>query len=102
MFGIVVEYEYSGNEDEWQEVVETFLGHVKADTRLQGCFSYQVNIRKDGAGRIHIGQWDTDKTLAHLQSQPYFKAFASRIQAFGGDSLRPSPFRTVAATEPAH
>lgn len=72
MFGIVVEYDYSGDESEWREAIDDFIGHINADDRLRGRFSYQVNIRNDGGGRVHIGQWDEEETLAHLQSQPFF------------------------------
>ena len=72
MFGIVVEYDYSGDESEWRDAIDNFIGHINADDRLKDRFSYQVNIRNDGGGRVHIGQWDDAETLTYLQSQPFF------------------------------
>lgn len=96
MFGIVVEYEYSGDEGDWQGGIDGFIAAINGDERLDGRFSYMVNVKKDGIGRIHVGQWDDEETLAHLQSQDYFKDFAAQLKGFAGDSLKPSPFNNVA------
>jgi hypothetical protein len=42
MFGIVIDYNFSGDEAAWREAIDTFLGHIDADDRLKGRFSYQV------------------------------------------------------------
>ena len=101
MYGIVIQYDFSGNETEWQEAVDAFVDSIDGDPRLQGRFSYQVNVRADGGGRIHIGQWDEPETLAHLQQQDFFKTFASKVQDFGGDSLNATRFERRAETAPA-
>ena len=54
-YGIVIEYDYSGDEAEWQQAIDTFTGKIDADQRLQVRFSYQVNVRNDGSGRVHVG-----------------------------------------------
>ncbi len=84
MPGILIEYDYSGDEAAWQDAVNTFIANVGNDARLQGRFSYQVNIKKDGVGRVHYGQWDDEETLAHLQSQPWFGEFAGKVREFAG------------------
>ncbi len=98
MYGIVIEYDYSGDEAAWQSAVDTFIGHIDADERLKGRFSYLVNVRNDGAGRIHIGRWDEQETLAHLQSQPFFPEFAAKVKEFGGDTLKSTGFESRAGT----
>ena len=42
-------------EAEWQQAIDTFTGKIDADQRLQVRFSYQVNVRNDGSGRVHVG-----------------------------------------------
>ena len=98
MFGIVIDYDFSGDEADWQKVMDSFIGNINADDRLKGRFSYMVNARKDGTGRVHIGQWDDEETLAHLQSQPFFGEFAAKVKAFAGDSLKTTPFKTISKT----
>ena len=82
--GILIEYDYSGDEAAWQNAVNGFVKNVEADARLNGRFSYQVNIKKDGVGRVHYGQWDNEETLAHLQGQAWFKDFAGMVRDFAG------------------
>ncbi|OUR80743.1 hypothetical protein A9Q83_00440 [Alphaproteobacteria bacterium 46_93_T64] len=98
MFGIVIDYDFSGDEATWQQAVDTFIGNIDADARLKGRFRYMVTARKDGTGRVHIGQWDEEETLAHLQSQPFFGEFAGKVKEFAGDSLKATPFKTIAQT----
>ena len=99
MFGIVVEYDFSGDESEWREAIDDFIGHINADDRLRGRFSYQVNIRNDGGGRVHIGQWDEEETLAHLQSQPFFAEFAGKVKKFAGGAPKATAFKSVTRTD---
>ena len=99
MFGIVVEYDFSGDESEWREAIDDFIGHINADDRLRGRFSYQVNIRNDGGGRVHIGQWDEEETLAHLQSQPFFAEFAGKVKIFAGGAPKATAFKSVTRTD---
>ena len=101
MFGILIEYEFSGDEAEWKRAVDAFVENIDQDPRLSGRFSYQVNVRADGGGRIHVGGWDTAETLAHLQQQEFFKTFAGQIQSFAGDSLKATRFERAAVTASA-
>lgn len=99
MNGIVVEYDFSGDEDQWREAIDEFISQINADEKLKGRFSYQVNIRGDGGGRIHIGQWDEEETLAYLQSQPFFAEFAGKIQEFaGGEPPKATRFEKITST----
>ncbi|MBT3915522.1 MAG: hypothetical protein HN731_01885 [Rhodospirillaceae bacterium] len=99
MFGIVIEYDYAGDEAEWQDAIDTFTGQIDADDRLRGRFSYQVNVSNDGNGRIHIGHWDEEETLKHLQSQPYFGEFAEKVKKFSGGGPKSTGFKKLGGTE---
>ncbi|MDP6345251.1 MAG: hypothetical protein QF578_21140 [Alphaproteobacteria bacterium] len=98
MLGIVIEYDFDGDEATWADAVETFVKAIDDDPRLRGRFSYQVNVRADGGGRIHVGRWDEEETLAHLQSQDFFKTFAAKVQEFGGDSLKATRYKRLNGT----
>ena len=98
MFGIVIEYDFSGDETEWREAIDEFIGQINAEARLKGRFSYQVNIRNDGGGRVHIGQWDEDETLSYLQSQPFFSVFAGKVKGFADGAPKSTGFKKVAST----
>ena len=98
MYGIVIEYDFSGDETEWQDAVDTFTGQIDADERLRGRFSYQCNVRNDGSGRIHVGQWDEDETLKHLQAQPFFGEFAQKVKAFAGGAPKSTGFKNLGGT----
>ncbi len=98
MFGIVIDYNFSGDEAAWREAIDTFLGHIDADDRLKGRFSYQVNTCKEGPGRIHIGNWDDETTLKHMQSQPYFPEFATKLKGFANGSLKSTGFKCLGKT----
>ena len=98
MFGIVIQYDYSGDEGVWQEAVDKFMADIDADERLQGRFSYQINVTNDGTGRIHIGQWDEEETLKHMQSQPYFAEFSGKVKEFAGGGPNASGFKRLGRT----
>ncbi len=98
MYGIVIEYELSGDEAAWREAVDAFLKNIDADPALRGKFSYQVNTSNDAGGRIHIGRWDSEETLKHLQSQPFFKEFSGAVQKFSGGNMKATRISQVAAT----
>ncbi|MDP6344510.1 MAG: hypothetical protein QF384_00035 [Alphaproteobacteria bacterium] len=98
MHGIVIEYDLSGDQADWRRAVETFLKHIDDDPRLQGRFRYQVNRLGDGDGRLHIGHWDNEETLAHLQAQPFFRQFAAAIQEFAAEPPKATRFQPLAAT----
>lgn len=98
MFGIVIDYDFTGDEVVWQQAVDAFIANINADERLKGHFSYLVTARKDGTGRVHIGQWDEEATLKHLQSQSFFGEFAAKVKEFSGDSLKTTPFKIISKT----
>jgi quinol monooxygenase YgiN len=98
MLGIVIEYEFSGDEAAWQTAVDTFLGHLDADERLKGRLSYQVNVSSDGNRRIHVGNWDSEETLKYMQSQPYFPEFAGKVKEFSGGGPKATGFRRLGKT----
>jgi len=98
MFGILIQYDYSGDEGDWRSAVEQFVGAIDADPALAGKFEYRVNIAADGVGRVHVGRWDTEETLAHLQSQGYFKAFAAKIGEFAGGPPHATRLQSAAET----
>lgn len=91
-FGICITYDFSGNEAEWAQTCNAFLDALAADPRASTGFTYSINKAKSGNGRIHIGRWDSAETLAHVQSQDYFGAFAAAVKSFGGPSLSTTPF----------
>ena len=91
MFGILIQYDYSGDEAPWQAAIDSFVSQIDADPALRGKFSYQVNVAADGKRRVHVGRWDSEETLAHLQSQDFFKVFAGKVGGFadgGPDATR--------------
>jgi len=97
-FGIVITYDYDGDEADWQAAVDGFIADIDADPRLKGRFTYQVNRALEGPGRIHIGRWDEPETLAHLQGQDFFKAFAGKVGEFAGGAPNATRFGKVAGT----
>ncbi len=98
MFGILIQYNYDGDEGEWMTAVEAFVGAVDADPALRGKFSYRVNIAGDGVGRAHVGRWDAEETLAHLQAQDFFKRFAAKVSEFAGGAPNATRLRLAAET----
>ncbi len=101
MYGILIRYTYNGDEAPWRDAVGTFISAIDADAELGGRFSYSVNVAGDGESRIHVGRWDSDETLALVQSRDYFKTFAGKVQEFGGDSLTPMRFSNITQTNSA-
>jgi len=98
MTGILIQYQYSGDEADWQAAVDAFIAGINGDARLKGRFHYEVTVQGDGTGRAHIGHWDSDETLGHLQEQDFFKVFAGQIKEFAGDTLDAKRFETKAST----
>jgi len=86
MRNVMVEYQYTGDEQVWQQLISDFLNAVEADEVLRGEFHYQV-FSYEGGQRLHIGRWSSDEVLKHLQSQPFFGTFAKGVQAMAGDSF---------------
>lgn len=84
MRGITITYAYDGDEENWREVTKVFIAAIDADPVAAGKFTYQVAVADDGKTRFHWGRWDSAETLAHVQSQPYFKEFAAKVREFAG------------------
>lgn len=87
MGGLLIEYEYDGDEAPWKAAIDAFLGAIAADSKLAGSFRYHVFVKEDGKSRVHVPSWDSEATLSHLQSQDFFKTFANAVKGFGGSSL---------------
>lgn len=84
MRGITITYKYSGDEAPWQSAMTDFIAAIDDDPVIVGKFTYQVAVADDKETRFHWGRWDSAKTLAHLQSQEYFKTFAGQVREFAG------------------
>ena len=90
MRGITITYDYSGDEAPWRAAMQAFIDALDADPGAAN-FSYQVSIADNGVSRIHWGRWDSQATLAHVQSQDYFKTFAAKVGEFSGGTHMPVP-----------
>ena len=77
---ITITYDYSGDEAAWEALTDAFVRALDGDPETGGKFTYQIAVADNGASRVHWGRWDSAETLAHVQSQPYFKAFASGLK----------------------
>ncbi len=88
MDGLLIEYEYEGDEAAWGETIQAFLRAIAADARAAGRFRYQVFVKADGKSRTHVPSWDSPETLAHIQAQDYFKTFAAAVQKAAGGTLK--------------
>ncbi|TMV03704.1 hypothetical protein FGK63_18725 [Ruegeria sediminis] len=84
MRGITITYTYDGDEAEWTAATGAFIDAIDNDPQAAGKFTYQVAVADDGVTRFHWGRWDGAETLAHVQSQPYFKDFAAKVREFAG------------------
>ncbi len=98
MNGILIQYDYDGDEGAWLAAVEDFVAAIDDDPVLRGRFSYRVNVAADGVSRVHVGRWDSEETLTHLQSQDFFKAFAAKVGEFAGGPPNASRMRLAAET----
>ena len=98
MFGILIQYNYEGDEAAWKAAVSEFVTNIDADPKLRGNFSYRVNIAADGIGRVHVGRWDSEDVLAHLQSQDFFKTFAQKVGEFAGGAQQVTRLTAAAGT----
>jgi len=78
--------------------VEEFVAAIDADPALRGKFGHRVNVTAGGVGRVHVGQWDSEETSAHLQSQAFFKTFAGKVGEFFGDGPNANRMRLAAET----
>lgn len=98
MFGILIQYDYVGDEGEWMAACEAFVAAIDADPDLTGKFSYRISKAPDGVGRVHVGRWEAKETLAHLQAQDFFQTFAEKIGEFSGGKRTATPLELAAGT----
>ena len=82
MRGITITYKYSGDEETWQAAMTDFIEAINNDPAIASKFTYQVAVADDKETRFHWGRWDSAETLAHVQSQEYFKIFAGKVRGF--------------------
>ena len=95
MGGLLIEYEYDGDEAAWTRAIEAFLKAISADPKLAGRFRYHVFVKEDGRTRVHVPSWDSEATLAHLQSQDFFKTFSNAVRGFAGGAPRTTKIKHV-------
>jgi hypothetical protein len=93
--GISCSYIYAGDEEPWEQFVDSFMTSIRNDAEIRDRFHYLVNIGRDGATRVHIGHWDSEETLQILMGRSYFREFAVDLHRFGGNSLQATFFRNV-------
>jgi hypothetical protein len=98
MGAILIRYNYDGDDAPWREALETFVSKINADPKLAGRFRYEAGVMGDGAQRVHVGHWDSEETLKHLQAQPFFKEFSGKVQGFAGDTLAATRFEPKVST----
>lgn len=101
MEGILIRYEFDGDEAAWRSAVDSFVAGIDADPELRGGFSYSVNVAADGKRRVHVGRWRDPATLETLQGRDYFKTFAAAVKGFAGDTLETVRITQVNATNAA-
>lgn len=87
MDGILIQYEYKGDEDQWKIAVNEFITQVNSDSELKGKFTYSIFKTSEPVKRVHVGRWDSNQTLETLKSRRFFKDFTESMQGLAGDSL---------------
>lgn len=98
MNGIVIQYQYSGDEAAWEKATSDFVAALEADSQLDGGFHYMVTKSREGDTRTHIGRWRDDETLKLMQSRDYFKTFAGILKEMAGDTLKPEGMSVTTMT----
>ncbi len=99
MRSITITYQYDGDESVWRTAIDGFIAALNGDAEIAGKFSYQVSVADDGTSRVHWGRWDSAETLAHVQSQDYFKSFAPQVKEFAGGAPVATVTNVIAKTE---
>jgi hypothetical protein len=98
MGGILIQYEYSGDEKKWEDIIRGFINNINRDERLRGKFSYIVNRAKEGSQRVHLARWNTEETLDYLRTQPFFKEFTQNVKGLAGETLQTMDLRPFVET----
>ena len=98
MNGIIIQYQYSGDEAAWEKATGDFVAAVEADSALEGGFMYLVTKARESDNRTHIGRWRDDETLKLMQSRDYFKTFAGILKEMAGDTLKPEGMSVITMT----
>jgi len=98
MEGILIQYNYSGDEAEWEKTINEFVNNVNSDSELSGKFQYSISKGADGIKRVHVGRWDSEATLKTLQQRDFFKTFSQAVQKMAGDSLQPTRIQEIIKT----
>jgi hypothetical protein len=87
MDGILIQYEFNGDEKQWQTAINEFITQVNGDSELKGKFVYSVFKTSEPSKRVHVGRWDSNQTLESLKQRDFFKKFTEAMQGLAGDSL---------------
>lgn len=96
---ITITYKYSGDEDIWRKAIDAFITALNSDANVASKFTYQVAVADDGETRLHWGRWDTQETLAAMQSTEYFKSFSMAVKGFADGAPSATAANVMAKTE---
>jgi hypothetical protein len=88
MNGIIIQYQYSGDEAAWEKATRDFVAALEADRELEGGFMYMVSKANESDTRTHVGRWRDDETLKLMQSRDYFKSFAGILKEMADGTLK--------------
>ncbi|MCG8339534.1 MAG: hypothetical protein MJE63_33920 [Proteobacteria bacterium] len=99
MDGILIQYEYKGDESQWQAVVNKFIFDIDNDPELKGNFFYSVFKTSEPAKRVHVGRWTSNQTLETLRQRDFFKTFSESVQKLAGESLSSIRLQTETETK---
>ena len=97
MDGILIQYEFNGDENLWKSTTDAFIKAIGDDPELKGKFNYSVFKTSEPTKRVHVGRWDSNQTLETLKSRAFFKSFTEAMQGLAGESL--TSLRLEAANE---
>ncbi len=98
MNGIIIQYQYSGDEAAWEKATADFVAAIEADAGLNGGFMYMVTKSRGSDLRTHVGRWRDEETLKLMQSRDYFKTFAGILKGMAGDTLKPDGMTVTTMT----
>ncbi len=99
MDGILIQYEYSGDETQWQNTIDEFISCVNSDSELKGKFIYSVFKTSEPNRRVHVGRWESSVILETLKQRDFFKSFTQAMQELAGESLTSTRLQASFETE---